>query len=735
MRDIFKAMGVLLLILCRTSIAISLGGASLSGRVVEKNSHHPLPGAIVSLQGTRYGICANDDGYFELKLLPEGLYRIHVSVLGYISLDSAVALRDGDQKALLFELSETVYQINPVTVTATRERSLVSEVPASVEVLSARELTLRNIQDVSQAIENVSGVSTNVYGGLGDLKTASIRGSSSSQVLILVDGQRLNDAQTGSVDLSSIPVESIEQIEIVRGGTSALYGADAIGGVINILTKTKARETGLEGSANLLAGSWGTKGASLSADYTLENFFSILSYKFLKSDGDFTYHTLTGEEVHRQNGDMLSHGLFGKGTMDLGEGGMVKLLTLSGEYFLSTSGVAGTIDAPKTDARQKNEKESVNLAYEQKILSPYNTLSVQSYFNNLVYVYDDAASFVPQHSDNHNTAWGAEARGRIVLTDWDILTAGYAYRGDFLNGSSLQHSRSRGMHSLFGQMELAPLLEPGLLVRKVIAIPAVRWDQFSDFGGQVSPKLGVVISTGEVWQASVKVNYGRSFRAPAFNDLYWPRDAYSVGNADLKPEHGTDFDVGAMFRYPFFPGIALDLTYFRNSITDMILWLQGSSGIWSPENVGKADIQGIEMKAALSPWGDLLQLGWNYTYLDARNKTEDRTQYNMQLPYRARNVHNFSLRFGLVGLYALLDYSSMGKRYTTTANTDVLQPYHLFNAILGYKMRFDPLSLDAKMEVRNLENIEYQAMEGFPMPGREFRLSLEVRFAHSSPSQ
>lgn len=731
----FKAMSVLLLILCQTSIAIAFGGAALSGRVVEKNSHHPLPGAIVVLEGTPYGICANNNGYFELKLLPEGYYTIHVSVLGYVSLDSVVTLREGERKVLLFELSETVYQINPVTVTATRERSFVSDVPASVEVLSARELTLRNIQEISQAIQGVPGVSSNAYGGLGDLKTASIRGSSSSQVLILVDGQRLNDAQTGGVDLSSISVGSIEQIEIVRGGTSALYGADAVGGVINILTKTKARETGVEGGANLLAGSWGTRGVSLSADYALENFFSLFSYKFLQSDGDFPFHTPTGGELRRRNGDMLMHGLFGKGTIDLGEGGMAKLLTLSGEYFLSRSGVAGTIDAPKTNARQKNERESINLAYEQRILSPYNTLSVQSYFNNLVYAFDDPASFVPQHSNNHNTAWGAEARVRIVLTDWDVLTAGYAYRGDFLTGTSLQLSKSRGMHSLFGQMELAPLLGSEFFFRKIIAIPAVRWDQFSDFGGQVSPKLGVVISTGEGWQASVKANYGRSFRAPGFNDLYWPKDAYSVGNPNLKPEHGTDFDVGAMFRYPFFPGVALDLTYFKNSITDMILWHQGPLGIWSPENVGKADIQGVELKAALSPWGDLLQFGWNYTYLDARNKTQDRTQYDMQLPYRARHAHNFSLRFGQAGLYALLDYSSTGKRFTTTANTDLLLPYHLINAILGYKMRFDPLSLDAKLEVRNLENTEYQAMEGFPMPGREVRLSLAVKFAHSSLPQ
>jgi len=730
-----RMVSVLFLMVCWTSIAISQEYAGLSGRVVEKNSRQALPGAIVTLEGTRFGICANDNGYFELKSIPAGAYRIRVSVLGYSTLDSAITLEEGNQRVVLFELTETVYQINPVTVTATKERSLVSDVPASVEVLPARELKLRNIQDIGQAIENISGVETNNYGGLGDLKTASIRGSSSSQVLVLVDGQRLNDAQSGSVDLSSIPVESVEQIEIVRGGTSALYGADAVGGVINIITKSKSRESGIGGSANLLAGSWGTRGVELSGEYARENFFSILSYKYLKSDGDFPYHSPTGEEMRRQNGDMLSQGLFGKGTWTLGEGGMAKTLTASGQYFVLKSGVAGTIDAPKAAARKRNEEGSLNLVYEQRILSPYNTVSVQTYFNNLLFAYDDPGSFVPEHSSNHNTAWGAEARGRMILTDWDILTAGYAYRGDFLTGSSLPGSRSRRLNSIYGQMELAPVLGPGLLVRKIIAIPAVRWDAFSDFGGEVSPKLGIVVSTGEEWQASLKANYGNSFRAPAFNDLYWPKDAYSVGNANLKPEHGKDFDVGAMVRLPALLGIALDLTYFRNSITDMILWLQGPNAIWSPENVGKAEIQGVEVKASLGPWNDLVHLGWNYTYLDARNKTADLTQYDMQLPYRSRNTHNVSMRFGLPSVYSVIDFSYTGKRYTTTANTASLPPYHVINAVVGFKMLLEPLSLDAKLEIRNLENLEYKAMEGFPMPGREYRLSLEIRFPQSIPSQ
>ncbi len=730
--------GAVFLLLLAHAWAWSGESATIAGRIVEKKSRQPIPGVNVLLQGTKFGVCANESGYFELTPITPGTYMLHVSVLGYEPWEQSITLREGERKEMRFELTETVYQMNVVQVTATKQRSLVSEVPASVEIMSARELQTRNIQDISDAVSAIAGVYAKEYGGLGGLKTASIRGSSSSQVLVLVDGQRVNNAQSGDVDLSTIPVEGVERIEVVRGGSSALYGADAVGGVINVLTKTRTYETSVGGDARFLAGSFGTRGVEASGNASLEKVFAVLSYKYLQSDGDFPYTSSQGKEERLQNADMVSHGVFAKGTWNIGEEVMGRSLTLSGQYYFSEAGVPGTIDAPKLGARKKNQSESLNLVYEQKVGSPYNTVSLQSYFNNVEFNYDDTLSLVKEHSYNHNIAFGAEARGRFVLADWSALTAGYAYRRDELTGTATSTVQKRGLNSLYAQMELAPLLEPGGFLRRVIALPAVRWDHFSDFGGEVSPKIGLVVATGEESQASLKLNYGLSYRAPSFNDLYWPKDAYSVGNPNLKPEEGEDFDIGTMVRYPPALGLAIDLTYFSNSITDMILWQQGATGLWSPENVGKASIKGVEAKVSVSPWKGIVHLAWSYTYLDARNKTDKPNEYDMQLPNRAKHAQTFSLRFDHAGAYAIVDVSYTGKRYVTTANTVTLPAYTVTDGLVGYRLPLDPFQLDAKLEVRNIGDVRYQVMEGFAMPGREIRFSLNVafsRFIDASPSQ
>src|SRR5271157_2619698 len=133
--------------------------------------------------------------------------------------------------------AQDVPTLKEVVVTATRVDSSVLDSPSSISVISAQQVADSGATDVAQVINGQPGVVVNDYGQTGALKTVSLRGSTSSQVLVLLDGIRLNSSVNGEVDLSSIPMEIIDRIEIVRGGESSLYGSSAIGGVINIITK------------------------------------------------------------------------------------------------------------------------------------------------------------------------------------------------------------------------------------------------------------------------------------------------------------------------------------------------------------------------------------------------------------------------------------------------------------------------------------------------------------------
>jgi vitamin B12 transporter len=145
--------------------------------------------------------------------------------------------------------------------------------------------------------------------------------------------------------------------------------------------------------------------------------------------------------------------------------------------------------------------------------------------------------------------------------------------------------------------------------------------------------------------------------------------------------------------------------------------------VWKPANVGEAQIRGIEAGASLSPWKDLLTISWNYTHLDARNKSGGPTEYDKQLPDRPGDVHKVTLQTRYLGFSALVDFLSVGLRYTTTTNDASLPSYHVFNALVGYAWEMAPGRMEVRGEALNLGDVEYQVMAGYPVPGREFRVS------------
>jgi outer membrane cobalamin receptor len=699
----------------------------LSGTVSDAATRYPIPGVNIVIKESRMGICTNSDGYYVLTDIPPGTIILVVSALGFTPEEMEITLNPGETRKIDFVLHETAYQLNPITVTATRERSLVSEVPSSVEIVSMRDIARRNLQNIAQAVELLPGVFAKDYGGIGDQKSLSIRGSTSGQILVLIDGQKLNTAQTGDVDLSAISMESVERIEVVKGGSSALYGADAVGGVINIITKSRPQINSAGISGKLMAGSFGTRSGGGSAIFSGQRLYTLLSYKYLASDGAFEYSSPYGGRIKRVNADIESHSLFAKGSYRFGRDSLNRILAVSAQMYSSKAGSPGTSWQPSSDARKKSHNNSFNASYEQRVGSLFNSIRVQSYVHDFKSWYDSPSSLVPIHSTHRSVAWGTELQGRVVLNASNVLIGGYAFRRDDLTSTNTNGNPSRQTNSVYVQNEFEPFFGQSFLwFKRVILIPAARWDSFSDFGGRVSPKVGLVLSTGDEWQASLKGNYGWSFRAPSFNDLYWPQDPWTRGNPDLKPESGRDFDVGAMLRHPFWWGLSADVTYFRNKVTDLISWQPGSSGLWMPDNIGKANIHGIEAKLALTPWNSFLRIEWNYTSVSAINETDTPNEKGKTLPYRPKHTHNVSIETDYAGVFIRATGTYVTKRFTSVANTTVLPSYTTADASVGWKYSLYSVPLQIQCEVKNLFDLEYQVMDGFPMPPREFRVTMGI---------
>ncbi|MGA9121094.1 MAG: TonB-dependent receptor [Bacteroidota bacterium] len=692
----------------------------IHGTIVSDRTGAPVAGATIRVTPGEHVTLSGPDGRFAIAVEDSGTLHLHIRRIGFEPFECETHPGDSSSSHLRISLVEAVYSVDPVVSTAIRGPGSADDVPFSIEAVSAADLRMKAANDLGELLNTVPGILMQGYGALGDVQTLSIRGSTASQVLILLDGQRMNSAQSGEIDLSTLPLESVRRVEIVRGGASAQYGADAMGGVVNIITGGLESSAGSRVEVGTTAGSFGTRGAHADASLGLSGVRASISYRFLQSDNSFLYAGPGGSEVVRQNADYTSHVLTGRMETRLNEEG--GRLVLNGEYLHQESGDPGSIAFPLLLARKLSRNITGTLALEQPFGA--HVASLQVYLHALRFGYTDPNSYIPTANDNHNTAGGLEIGDMYTPSDRLSLSFGYSYRTDRYTGNALDGSHTRVSHGAYVQSDIRPLGTGATSSLALSMIPAIRWDRFSDFGTSVSPKFGIAASIGSLLRGTVKGNVGTSFRAPTFNDLYWPFDGYTVGNPSLSPERSTDVDAGIVLAYSEYPRVHTSLTYYHNNVRDLILWQPGSGGVWAPSNIGRASIHGWETEIWFGPLFDALRLGWTMTTIEAVNTTEDPGVNGKRLPYRPAALHKVALRFTRGSFEVTLDVLALGRRFIDAGNTSSLPPVHTMNAAFGYQWRLGPGTLDLVCAFKNIEDVRYELIDGYPLPGREVRLTL-----------
>ncbi len=704
---------------------------SISGFIIDATSKKPLVGVNVYLKNTSIGTATDDAGFYKIENIPLGQYQICVEMIGYEKPPvKYVKIIANQNIELNFELNVQVIDFQEsVTITATRGHNLITEVPSSVDVIKMEDLEVRNPQNLAEALQNLQGVYIKDYGGLGNTKTISLRGSSSEQVLVMLDGQRLNNPQTGQVDLALIETEGIERIEVVRGGNSALYGSDAVGGVINIITKSPhsgLSKKSITGSIKYTIGSFNSLSFENGATFNLP--FGILSgsYKLLESKGDFKYIDAYGNEQTRKNAGINSEDVYLKFNKPIGDSLFNRRLDITYKYYSSERGAPGTIEDLYKYAKNWDRANQYNLTFTGKVFNLFNDFRLQiyrhdswnRYFNNEVAAYTDSRFTVSMD--------GAEAQMKTILIPQASLTYGLGLRSDKMDNLQLETSHNRLSWYGFIVNESNFNLS-SRLIHTIFLVSSLRFDQTSNYGNKFSPKLGTVFNFGKYWQTSLKFNIGTSYRAPTFNDLYWPADAWTQGNPDLKPESGWDYDCGLRFQFPILNGLYWESTYFQNQMKGLIIWKE-KNGIWSPENVNKAMIRGIENSLSFKPFKKFLEISGNYTFLDARNKTNERTVFNKRLVYRPKNTANINLNCSFSVFTLSYQFSYTGLRYTTNDNTDYLPSYKTSDITLNYKPKTDSADLLLSLQIKNIFDERYEIVKNMPIPGRELRLALKIGY-------
>lgn len=582
-------------------------------------------------------------------------------------------------------------ELEPVVVTATRAARPSSEVVSSVSVITAEEIALSGSRNLSEVLKGSVGLHVTDSGTAGSKGSLSIRGSEAGQVLVLLDGVRLNSPQVGMFDLSNLPisVEEIERIEILRGPASALYGPNALGGVVQIFTREATREPLTR--LSLSEGRFEDRRAGFSTSGSGESFRYRLGAARKHSNS------------FRDNSGFDENTLDGRLGFDLPGGFDV---SVSGYHLDKDLKVPGPTTFPTPTAKQKDEITHVSLALTGP-LGPLNVLARPVYSRHRN-EFKDPGSFSPQDDKHILKTLGMELQGEVATESHALVVGGDFYRDDL--DSTANGTENQTRWSAFGQFEYSPTSRLTLLM-------GLRYDAHSDFSNELSPRAGALLNLTD--STRLRVSGGRAYRAATLNDRFWPDTGWVRGNPDLDPETAWEYevaldqDIGDMGRFT--------LAGFDRHVDDLIAWAPDQNGVWEPMNLSDARIWGGEAEVYLYPV-QLLRLGGNYTYLHPQDRDTD--EYIIG---KLRHQANAWVEFGPVRDATLrLDgfYYYYYEEPQRTNNNFVVMNATFTKAF----MLRSAIEMELTLSVKNVLDKGYEETPGFPMPPRQWIAGVTAYF-------
>jgi outer membrane receptor for ferrienterochelin and colicins len=575
-----------------------------------------------------------------------------------------VAMLAGSATAAEVADDQEVIETEKMVVTATMTEKIMKDAPGAIEVITAQEILDMNAQTVAEAIEEATGLLVTTE--TGRQQRPSIRGTGNKHTLVLIDGRRVVAGFKDMFGLEQVPVDLIDHIEVVRGPASALYGSDAIGGVVNIITRRPTRRLALGGTMQYGQNGYHegeeTNGRAYVGKAT-ERLGVFLAGGYQKKNG------FDRDGVTPDDGDTIKlKSAGGRFTFSLAEGHEL----LAG-FEVTDRETAGLRDMQNVDRLRMVEDERWNgfLQYDGKI-SPMSRVMLR--FNHSEQEneidFDPTTVMTPGAIGDENNAerWldQAEARFSGLFFDRHLVTVGTEYRVEGRKDDAGLDDDVENL-SVYAQDEYQ-VFDPLYLVL------GCRWDHHSDFGSEWTPRVSATYHILD--NLRLKASYGRGFRAPGFMELYVPtymkrgKQIYDP-NPDLDPETSDSYEVGIEGEYGNFQG---RLMWFRTEFDDLIdaVWYaftgtgKKRKDYYQYQNIAEATMEGIEFEGRLKlPYG--FAMTGNMTYLDTEDKEtgkdlEGRPDYKGTLKLSYRQPRS--------GWAANLRFNYIGERYYTDENED-----------------------------------------------------------------
>lgn len=600
-----------------------------------------------------------------------------------------------------------------------------------VAVVERAQIEAANARDLSDAVALSPGVSVRQYGGHGGLRTVSVRGTSAQQTVVLIDGLRYGSSAGDAFDFSNIPAATLQRVEVLRGGDAARFGANALGGVVNIVTAPESRNPTLRAAASLHAGSFGDVGAGAGGSGGTGDHHFDGSIHFTQASGKypFSYSEFgTRQTRHRQNADFSN--LFARAGWSFLRDGTRVSASLQG--FSSERGTPGAVvqGSLEQSAARLAERDLFGVAtaawFDAEWMGTIGATGRANWLN-----YDDPAARItgPEgtHSRFRRTEGTVAARLRRQFggdgsNDGAVETSIEASHAQ-LNGNNLDPSVGQRVArtQLSAAVAADWLLQPLLANDELLCEAALRADIFSDVGNSISPSVGLNYRPTAL-PFRFRLHASANFRAPSFTEQYY----LNYGNANLRPERSFSLDVGAL--YQFGERFLADGTLFLIETKDLILSVPRSPVSWSAMNIGRARSRGVEFGASGSLLEDCLLLRLAWTQMEASDQSSG-VFNGKELPYSPRQTASGVCQVRFAGASVGISASYSSYRYSLASNSSqsVLGGYWLAGGNVAYQFAIGSLWWVATARVENLFDADYRVIRNYPMPGRSFRLGMECR--------
>jgi vitamin B12 transporter len=601
-------------------------------------------------------------------------------------------------------------RVDPVVVTATPVATPVEQLGASVSVVPGEDFQTYHYPTLDEALRSVPGVEIRRSGAYGKTTSVTIRGANANQVQVLVDGVRVKSPTLGQVDLSDLSPDLIERIEIIRGAQSTLYGADAIGGVVNIITR-KGSGGPFQASLQQEVGNYDTlvSRATVSGAWKILNY--ALSASHFESNGQFQNDETDANAISARVGatlpwDSTLDFVFRYNKNDVG-------VPVKGVF----PGPQPIVPIINRNARSQSETTIFSLEGKSRPVEWWETRGRLARYENSAGFQDpvdpgvdfDFATFSQVNVERREAEWV----NSFFIGKWSTSSVGLEHRREIGENKGLFRAASE-TQSVFFEQQLR-------FFERLFLTGGFRIEDNSVFGTSTTERGSLSFLIKETG-TRLRGSAGTGFRAPTFNDLFFP----GFGNPALQPEESLSYDFGVDQKL-WNNRIRLGLTYFQNNFKNLIACCTPlpTAPFGGPFNVGRARSAGIEFTSEVDVLPNLVA-SLNYTYTDSENLATDRP-----LPREPRHRWNIGLTWEPISKLSLFtqvhvvseQFEQFGEVYNSGyTRVDIGGTWRILERT-GWLQK-----LELTARISNLLNEGYAEVRGFPALGINALVGLRASF-------